>query len=80
MKYGSIIICFSVALILVVPIFYQLNKRNDIQRKKLDLSIDIGKLLFINTVLENKYKTRKQIDSIYEIRKDSILDRVEPTH
>lgn len=80
MKYGSIILCFSVALILVAPMFYQLNKRNDIQRQKLDLSIDIGKLLFINTVLENKNKTRKQIDSIYEIRKDSILDRFKPTH
>lgn len=80
MKYGSLILCFSVALILVVPIFYQLNKRNDIQRQKLDLSIDIGKLLFINTVLENKDKTRKQIDSIYEIRKDSILNKLEPTH
>lgn len=80
MKKGEIILCFCIALILVVPIFYELNKKNNTQRQKLDLSIDIGKLLFINTVLENKNKTSKQIDSIYEIRKDSILDRVESTH
>jgi len=77
MKYGSIILCVVVALLLVTPVCYIVNKQKKLSRQKLELSIDIGKLLFINTVLNNKGKNRKQIDSIYEIRKDSILDRVQ---
>lgn len=76
MKIGSIIICFSVALLLITPIFYHLNKRYDIKRQQTELAIDVGKLLFINIVVSNKDKSRKQIDSIYEIRKDSILDKI----
>ena len=76
MKYGSILLCFAIALLLVTPIFYHLNKHTDVKRQKLELSIDIGKLLFINTVLGNKDKSRKQIDSIYEVRKDSVINKV----
>jgi len=76
MKKIEILLCFIVALLLISTFFYNQNKKDDVKRQKLDLSIDIGKLLFINTVLENKDKTRKQIDSIYEIRKDSILNRL----
>lgn len=76
MKIGSILICASIALLIVTPIFYNLNKNTDVKREKLELSIDIGKLLFINTVLGNKDKSRKQIDSIYEVRKDSIINKV----
>jgi len=75
------VIYIIVSFLIGVLIYdFLLKPKNNIHRQKLDLSIDIGKLLFINTVLENKDKTRKQIDIIYEIRKDSVLDRVAPTH
>lgn len=80
MKDKKVIYIIVSFLIGVLIYDFLLKPKNNIQRQKLDLSIDIGKQLFINTVLENKDKTRKQIDSIYEIRKDSILDRIEPTH
>lgn len=81
MKITPYFIVFGLLFIFTFIYLGEINKNSpNIKRQKLDLSIDIGKLLFINTVLENKDKTRKQIDSIYEIRKDSILDRVAPTH
>lgn len=81
MKLTPYFIVFGLLFIVAFIYLGEIKKNSsNIQRQKLDLSIDIGKLLFINTVLENKDKTRKQIDSIYEIRKDSILDRLEPTH
>ena len=47
---------------------------NDIKKQKTELSMDIGKLLFINTILNNPNKNRKYIDSVYEYRKDTLIN------
>lgn len=80
MKDKKVIYIIVSFLIGVLIYDFLLNPKNNIKRQKLDLSIDIGKILFINNVLKNKNKTYKQIDSIYEIRKDSILDILETTN
>jgi len=75
-----IAIGFVLMLSFFATLFYFDRNRKintqQIKKQKTDLSIEIGKLLFINVVLSNKDKNKKQIDSIYEIRKDSILDKI----
>lgn len=60
MKDKKVIYIIVSFLIGVLIYDFLLKPKKNIQRQKLDLSIDIGKLLFINTVLENKDKTNTQ--------------------
>jgi len=53
-----------------------LRKNKNESRQKASVSMDIGKLLFINTIVKHKDKDRKYIDSVYKSRKDSILNKV----
>lgn len=54
--------------------YFKTKKKNKIEL--IDTSMDTGKLLFINTILKNKNKNAKYVDSIYNIRKYLILKKI----
>lgn len=71
-----VLLAFYILGIIVGTTLTVLRKNKNENRQKASVSMDIGKLLFINTIVKHKDKDRKYIDSVYNSRKDSILNKV----